>query len=147
MVGRGSRNHASWHELIPERINPVWTQQQLCDFSEHWKISPVLADKLYQLAQRLPFSISIISGYRSRAHQDELRASGRPAAANDVSTHTSCPATGADISVALYADGAVKLEVGHQATLLGLRWGGGSPPPLDRGGIPVDWNHFDLGRR
>jgi len=133
--------------LIPERISPVWTEQELCDFSEHWKISTVLADKLYQLAQRLPFSISIISGYRSRAHQDELRASGRPTAANDVSTHTSCPATGADISVALYPDAAVKLEVGHQATLLGLRWGGGSPPTLDRDGVPVDWNHFDLGRR
>ena len=146
-MGRGFRYDASWDELIPERISPVWTQQELCDFSEHWKISTVLADKLYQLAQRLPFSISIISGYRSRAHQDELRASGRPTAANDVSTHTSCPATGADISVALYPDAAVKLEVGHQATLLGLRWGGASRPTLDRDGVPVDWNHFDLGRR
>jgi len=108
-------------------------------------ICPVLAEKIAALAQILPFSLSIISAFRTREHQLQLAKEGRPAADPDVSTHCSCPATGVDVRLnGVEAGNYEKALLGEGALRVGLRWGGGSPAP---GGIPVDWNHLDLGPR
>jgi uncharacterized protein YcbK (DUF882 family) len=118
---------------------------------ERWGISPELAAHLMLLnstwERHYPGlgSLSIISGYRTREEQQELEREGRPAAADHLSTHRSCPATGADLRIPLAVDDSTKVELGRLAQLSGLRWGGGSPP--DVAGIPVDWNHVDLGPR
>lgn len=112
---------------------------------------PELAARLIHLEelweQRFPFSSSIrvISGYRTAEQQRDLELQGRPAAADMRSTHRSCPATGADLQLPLAVTANVKAELGHLAILAGLRWGGGST--LDDTGLPVDWNHVDLGPR
>lgn len=121
---------------------------ELC---ERWGIAPELAVKLLNLnevwRQRFPGlgSLSIISGYRTREVQAELERQGRPAAQDQLSTHRSCPATGADIRLPIAADDYVKVEFGRAAYLTLLRWGGGSPK--NALGIPEDWNHVDLGPR
>lgn len=92
------------------------------------------------------FQLSIISGFRSREEQDQLRREGRPAADEMASTHRTCPATGADLYLGLQATNTLKAQFGAAVRLVGLRWGGGSP--IDPGtGIPSDWNHVDLGAR
>lgn len=116
-----------------------------------WQVTPELATLLLVLSAnwelRFPGlgSLRIISGYRTAEEQDDLRASGRPAAPDEASTHRSCPATGADLDLPFTADPYAKLELGRLSQLVGLRWGGGSR--LDSKGIPVDWNHVDLGPR
>lgn len=87
----------------------------------------------------------MISGYRTPEQQEELIREGRPAAPVELSTHTTCPATGADVRVATFPTDAIKATWGRIATEHGLRWGGGSP--RDDRGIPSDWNHVDLGPR
>ena len=67
----------------------------------------------------------IISGWRSRAEQHELRHQGRPTAADDTSTHRSCPATGVDISFGLMPTNFMKANWGRITLINGLRWGGG----------------------
>ncbi len=131
--------------MIPELIPEIVTQTELCALAGRWKIHPKLAYGLYRMAYFLPFRISIISGFRTVEAQEALADSGRPAAPPDISTHTTCPATGADLRVNGLEPGSYeKSLVGEGAARALLRWGGGSQ--LDQG-IPIDWNHVDLGRR
>ncbi len=88
----------------------------------------------------------IISGYRTRGQQIDLGAAGRPAAADDVSTHRSCPATGVDISLGFLPSEFMKATWGRIALVNGLRWGGGGPVNPDNL-IPIDWPHVDRGPR
>lgn len=117
-----------------------------CQLADRWKIAVPLAARLVTLAGRIPFRISIISGFRTVERQVELAEEGRPAADPDRSTHTSCPATGVDVWPDVEPTDVVKARLGAEATVVGLRWGGGSPVDPETG-IPSDWNHFDLGPR
>jgi len=133
--------------VIPERI-PTLPQLALngkCDL-QRWMISPELTARLIIMAERAPFPLSIFSGHRSAKKQLSLAAEGRPAAPVDVSTHTSCPATGADVTPNVAITRVVQAQFGEAAVLAGLRWGGGSPCDPETG-IPSDWRHVDLGPR
>lgn len=116
-----------------------------------WEITPELAARLLTLSalwlERFGAigSLSIVSGYRTREEQAALEREGRPAAQDKLSTHRSCPATGADLRLPLEADAYTKAELGRLVYFAGLRWGGGSP--RDVHGMPTDWNHVDLGPR
>jgi len=90
-------------------------------------------------------TVWIISGWRSRQQQKGLSRQGRPTAADDRSTHRSCPATGVDISLGQRPSGFMKATWGRLTLIYGLRWGGGSP--VGDGGIPTDWQHVDTGPR
>jgi len=70
---------------------------------------------------------------------------GRPTAPVALSTHTTCPATGADIRLGFAPTRVQQAIWGRIATMNGLRWGGGGE--VDDGGIPLDWQHVDLGPR
>lgn len=113
-------------------------------------VSPLLAARLLTLQHwwqdRFPGlgGLRVISGFRTLEEQLELERQGRPAADPDKSTHLTCPATGADLELPLAPDDGLKWEFGTGVTFAGLRWGGGSR--LERG-IPLDWNHVDLGPR
>ena len=128
---------------IAELIRP---ESDFCDLATRWLLEERLADLLVVLSERVEFPISIISGYRSKDEQDSLRREGRPAAADDRSTHRQCPATGADVMPQIAITNYVKARLGAEAMFVGLRWGGGSPVDPETG-IPSDWNHLDLGRR
>jgi len=132
--------------MIPETIRTDTTEQELCQLAVRWTIHPSLARGLLAMAKRLPFQISIISGYRTVEQQLELKRVGRPAASPELSNHCSCPATAADLSTSVATSEVVKAYLGEAATIAGLRWGGGSPVDPDTG-IPSDWNHVDLGPR
>lgn len=127
---------------LGDRITPTTDH---CRLARKWKLDQRLARALVVMSGRLEFGIEIISGYRSPEKQRALEAQGRPAAPVDVSTHTWCPATGADLTVSIAPVRSVKARLGAEAVRAGLRWGGGSP--VDRAGIPSDWNHVDLGPR
>jgi hypothetical protein len=120
----------------------------LCvSLSERWKIDAVLAAKLVAMAVLLRtrgIPVSIISGYRTPFEQEQQ---GPTRAAVDLSTHTTFPATGADLRPGVPITDDVKRAIGNVAQLVGLRWGGGAP--LDQNGIPVEpeWRHVDLGPR
>lgn len=120
-----------------------------CTISDRWGIDPELASRLVRMADQIPWGLVIFSGARTEAHQDSLRAEGRPTADNDKSTHLSCPATGADVRFAVGAanlERRSRIEFGRAAAIAGLRWGGGGR--MDETGIiPLDWNHLDLGPR
>jgi hypothetical protein len=90
--------------------------------------------------------VYIISGYRTKEEQDELRDSGRPTAPDELSTHRTCPATGIDISLGPIRPSEEMVFLwGWNVRMQGLRWGGGSP--LDERGSPIDWEHVDMGPR
>lgn len=127
--------------MLPEPING-----DVCGLMRRWLISRELATRLVRGASFLPFSISIMSGYRSPEKQRALKEEGRPAAPVDRSTHTSCPATGADLWPNIAKTRVVQATMGEAMVRAGLRWGGGSPVDPATG-IPSDWNHFDLGPR
>jgi hypothetical protein len=129
--------------VLPELVDPLGDP---CGLVDRWLISPQLADRLILAASFLPFSLQIISGNRSPAHQMKLRQEGRPTADVDRSTHTSCPATGADVWPSVAATRVVQATLGEALVRAGLRWGGGSPVDPSTG-IPSDWNHADLGPR
>lgn len=124
-----------------------------CDeLVERWQIAPELAVRLLELevrwAERFPGlgSLRIISGHRTVDEQlGLLEDPSSRAAPVHLSTHTTCPATGADLTLPMTADDGLKIELGFLVMASGLRWGGGSP--LDQRGIPADWNHVDLGPR
>jgi len=108
------------------------------------------------MARAAPFQLQIISGFRTEAEQAALEAAGAPTAADERSTHRSCPATGADVVPGAVRGLSRPVEVlfGEAAAKAGLRWGGGSKPRrLVIGGrdtgawIPSDWHHVDLGPR
>lgn len=130
---------------IPQSINGT----DCLSLVDRWGIAGELAVRLMLMAdnfqRRTGAGLSIISGFRSSAEQRELEAAGRPAAPDELSTHRSCPATGADLRPELAVTTSVKILFGEAAAMSGLRWGGGSP--LDGDGIPTDWNHVDLGPR
>lgn len=132
--------------MLNQTIEP-WMDP--CPFAQKWQISLKLARALVSMANNLPFSIAMHSGFRTAERQAELEEEGRPTASEETSTHRTCPATGADLTVSIWVTNAVKLELGHAAVLAGLRWGGGSRlvEVIHGIGLPLDWNHVDLGRR
>lgn len=126
---------------LPLRIDPI---MNICSMTEApWLLEFPLATRLVQVRQNLEFGFSLISGFRSEQQQEQLRADGRPTAPPGCSTHTVCPARGADIRFDIEPVRAAKLRFGTEVRRAGLRWGGGSP--VDENGIPQDWNHVDTG--
>lgn len=119
------------------------------ELQERWKLDPELARRLAivlnEFRMRTATEIDVISGYRSAAEQAALRRRGRPAAPDELSTHRTCPATGADVQIDGWADDNRRWIFGELAMVNGLRWGGGSP--RDDRGFPSDWNHVDRGPR
>ena len=135
--------------MIPERIPELPTDlERICAFAAKWRISSHLAYKLAQLDSELPFGLQIISGYRDQAQAAAVGSN------YDTSTHSECPATGADIWVigTELATAAQKAEVAHMVGMacqkIGLRWGG-SFQPIDPEYLYnlKEWNHVDLGPR
>jgi hypothetical protein len=120
----------------------------VCSLAWRWGIDPSLSLRLTRMAEAIaPLRIGIISGFRDSAKQAELASRpGSLAAADALSTHRTCPATGADLKLlgVGFPSRAHKVSFGAAATLAGLRWGGGSKL---QDGIPEDWNHVDLGPR
>jgi len=144
-------------EALPDDPNDL---DAVCALSARWGIHPELARRLAIMQQACPFRLNLISGYRTAERQAELEREGRPTAPDALSTHRSCPATGADISPVNVTglSQPVQVYVGEAATRAGLRWGGGSPtkrlvfPGAGKKGdtgldIPSDWQHVDLGPR
>lgn len=126
--------------------SPVRFDTDPCSLVDKWQIDEEVAQNLVWMATILPFEMRVISGYRSREKQEDLIKEGRPAAPVGLSTHCSCPATGVDLALNVFAARQIKIEFGRVAQLAGFRWGGGSPAdPIT--GIPSDWNHLDLGPR
>ena len=150
------------------KAREVITDSNPCDLAYRWSVAPRLMEKVFTAATLFEIearilgkmgspTVSIVSGFRTKAEQDALRMSGRPAAPDDRSTHRSCPATGIDISLGNLPTIAQKIAWGRNVMMQGLRWGGGSPvdgsPILGPNGnillngIPSDWQHVDLGPR
>lgn len=131
--------------MIPQRVDPQSTAEQLCAFADKWRIDVRLALGLHRMAQVFPHPLMMVSGFRTPAEQEALP-DGAPV---DVSTHTSCPATGADLQVVGWNKQNAPLEIrlvfAGTARAAGLRVGGGSK--IDSDGVASDWNHVDLGRR
>lgn len=126
------------------------SEDDWCRLAHDWKLDARFAEKIVRFMEQFSFQtsfgIEVISGYRTREEQEQLRREGRPVAPDNLSTHRSCPATGADFRISMLGvTRDVKIEFGHIAHLSGLRWGGGSK--LDDQGMPIDWNHLDLGPR
>jgi len=137
--------------------------EAICAFAADWAIHEALAFRLSAGAEFLSRSglyLNMQSGYRSPTRQEELGRDAGPGdtvAPVDLSTHTTCPAVGADIGVDGFtkrtAPKVIRWQVGSALRLQGLRWGGGGPeedweiPEMGTVRIPVDWNHFDLGSR
>lgn len=135
--------------MIAERIRSEWNAQQLCAFATKWRIDWNLALALQRMTCMLEQElrgIAIISGWRSCAEQRRLEQEGRPAASCETSTHTSAVATGADLQLLIAKTNVTKARLGYYVAMAGLRWGGGGPVDPQTG-IPLDWNHVDLGPR
>lgn len=130
-------------DALPETIEP---HTDPCALAARWSIHLRLAVLLVRLAGRLEFPLQIISGFRTASKQEALGKKGRPTAPTKCSTHTWCPATGADLWPGVHPVTAVKARLGAEAVLVGLRWGGGGKVDPESG-IPKDWNHVDLGPR
>lgn len=130
-----------------ERLETV---ADYCALAARWGISPDLALRIVRSAQDFEKetgrSAWIISGFRSVNEQNALRRKGRPAAANELSTHLTCPATGADVWLGPLPTPVMKAIWGRVTVMNGLRWGGGGAVNPDTG-IPRDWPHVDLGPR
>lgn len=130
--------------MMPQRLEPRASTAEVEAVADRWKISCALAWKLHKMASLMPWPVQLVSGYRTEEHEQTLEGAPAPG----VSTHTSCPATGADLQVIGYtkdsAPDHVRRVFGAAAQQSGLRWGGGSS---DRMGVPSDWNHVDMGRR
>lgn len=113
-----------------------------------WQITPELAQKVCRVQNRFEAEtgrpLEVISGYRSAQEQRQLEREGRPAAPVELSNHTICPARAVDVRIEGFPARSLKIVLGRIATEEGLRWGGGSPI---EDGIPLDWNHLDLGPR
>lgn len=113
-----------------------------------WLLADPLIQRLYpalvKASTETGLDWNVISGHRTERTQEDLRRQGRPTAPPGCSTHTTCPATGADVRVSTFPTTAIKATFGRIAIEHGLRWGGGSPVDPETG-IPEDWNHVDLG--
>lgn len=133
-------------DATPERIGP---NSDPCEIARRWLVRQDVIERVvrgaHQFKAETGRDVEIISGYRSPEKQRALKAQGRPAADPDVSNHTSCPATAVDLRIGFAPTRAMKATLGRVMSMEGLRWGGGSKP--DSGGIPSDWNHFDMGPR
>ncbi len=133
---------------MPERERV--TDTSAADLACRWVVSPNTMHRVLQAALAFEMEtqtrVWIISGWRSRLEQRRLGRSGRPAAPDDLSTHRSCPATGVDISLGVLPSSFLKATWGRVTLIAGLRWGGGGPVDPDSG-IPVDWQHVDVGPR
>lgn len=131
--------------MLMDRIIPHSLERDRCRIQERWRISWDLCTRIHCMAERLPFGVSILSGFRTAEKQQQLYRDGKGAPVH-LSTHCSCPATGADLWPDIAVTKVVKATFGEAATACGLRWGGGSPVDEETG-IPSDWNHVDLGPR
>lgn len=129
---------------LAEPINP---ETDPCALASKWLISEELARRLVVMSQWAgDLGLVIISGFRTASEQRALiEQPDLFAASVDLSTHTSCPATGADLWTTPTPVRAVKQRFTQAAVFAGLRVGGGSR--ADSNGIFKDWNHVDLGRR
>jgi len=120
-----------------------------CDIANRWSLDADFARRLVIAADQFTAEtgrgVEIISGFRTRAEQDALRQSGRPAASEETSTHRTCPATGADIRLGFLPNVTLKQIWGRDLLFQGLRFGGGSP--VDDDNLPTDWQHADAGPR
>jgi len=129
----------------PERLRDA----TVCQLVERWGISETLGIKLrksaFEYFDETRTDAQIVSGQRTPVEQERLRRSGRPTAPDELSTHLTCPATGADVRLGFLPTRVQKAIWGRIVVFNGMRWGGGGP--ADDGGIPVDWGHVDLGRR
>lgn len=133
---------------MPER--EFLTDANECDLGRRWLVSADTMHRVWLSAQDFEQEtgrrVSIISGYRTRSQQIQLGRSGRPTAADDRSTHRSCPATGVDVSLGARPSNFLKATWGRITLINGLRWGGGGELDPDTG-IPLDWGHVDRGPR
>jgi len=132
--------------LLPEELSGGdW-----CDISVRWLLDQRFAQKLVLSAddftRETGREVRIISGYRTREEQVALGKSGRPTAPDRLSTHRSCPATGADIQLGFLPVQTHKHIWGRILFMNGLRFGGGSPV-VEETGLPEDWQHVDAGPR
>lgn len=121
-----------------------------CALEREWGIAAELGRKLVRMQdlfqQDTGLDLRVISGMRTCEKQRELDRRSRPTAPCELSTHTTCPATGADLKImGAFPSLQVKQQFGNAAVTAGLRWGGGSE--RSERGIPLDWNHVDLGPR
>ena len=121
-----------------------------CTLAAKWGVALDTIERVWLSAQDYEEEtggrrVYIISGFRTREEQRRLRRQGRPTAADDVSTHRSCPATGVDVSLGFMPTNFMKATWGRITLINGLRWGGGGP--VFESGIPVDWPHVDMGPR
>lgn len=132
---------------MPDR--EILTGADFCELAERWAVDPVVMRRVQLSAdaydQETRGTVEIVSGFRTKAEQGELERRGRPTAPDELSTHRSCPATGVDISLGFAPTRVQKAIWGRIVTLNGLRWGGGGH--VDDGGIPLDWQHVDMGPR
>lgn len=122
----------------------------VCELAARWGVSLETIERVVSTAESYRTetggkNVRIISGWRSRETQRWLSRKGRPTAPDDRSTHRSCPATGVDISLGLMPTNFMKATWGRLTLVHGLRWGGGGA--VLESGIPVDWQHVDLGPR
>jgi len=133
---------------VPERER--LSGADICAIAERWGVALDTIGRVVRAAEEFTTEtgrdVWIISGWRSRAEQRRLSRQGRPTAADDRSTHRSCPATGVDISLGLLPSGFLKVRWGHHTLVHGLRWGGGGAVDPDSF-IPLDWQHVDVGPR
>jgi len=132
---------------MPER--EILSDGDPCQIARRWGVSLDTIQRA-QMAAASFFvetgrTVWIISGFRSVAEQNRLRRQGRPTADNDRSTHLSCPATGVDISLGARPSNFLKATWGRLTLVHGLRWGGGGA--VSESGIPLDWQHVDVGPR
>ena len=124
---------------------------QPCELVLEFGVSQELAERVVMglafFRSTTGHDVEAISGFRTCRQQEALGRRGRPAAPCDISTHTSCPATGMDFRLpGLYETDLIKSLFGGAMIRAGLRWGGGSPEDPETN-IPSDWPHVDLGRR
>lgn len=129
----------------------IITDAGVCDLARRWAVEVdtiqhawVAAQEFEQQSGGTP--VWIISGYRTRQEQRRLNRQGRPTAPDNVSTHRTCPATGLDISIGIFATNLQKAMWGEIALRHGLRVGGGGPVD-EQTGLAIDWNHVDRGAR
>jgi len=132
---------------MPER--EILTGRSDCDIARRWAVSLDTVKRVRLAAEDFNTEtgrqVWIISGFRSVAEQNRLRRQGRPTADNDRSTHLSCPATAVDISLGARPSNFLKATWGRLTLVRGLRWGGGGA--VAESGIPLDWQHVDVGPR
>lgn len=131
--------------MLMDRIHREMEGEALCALGHKWGISNEILSRIACMAQRLPFGISILSGYRTKETQQDLIREGK-GAPDHLSNHRVCPARAADLWPDVTPTRVVQATFGEAAVACGLRWGGGSPVDPDTG-IPSDWNHVDLGPR